>query len=69
MERQKFGNWKCGIVSSDLCAKENLMRTQCVVKRRMNFYTVVSKKVRMVIVNRELPLKHKGYKVDYASNN
>lgn len=35
----------------------------------MNFYTVVSKKVRMVIVNRELPLKHKGYKVDYASNN
>ena len=51
MERQKCEQWKCGIVSSDLCAKETLIRTQLVVKREMNFYTVVSKKARMVIVN------------------
>lgn len=51
MERQECEQWKCGIVSGDLCAKENLITTQCVVKREMNFYTVVSKKVRMVIVN------------------
>lgn len=34
----------------------------------MNVYTLVSKEVRMVIVIGSFFLKHKGFKVDYASN-
>ena len=52
MERQKCEQWKCGIVSSDLCAKENLIRTQFVVKRE-NELLYCCKNVRKVhiIVN------------------